>query len=404
MPQTMASLDPILKEVYSGSLNEMLNNDTLSYNRIKSSSDGTGTLPYGGKYVVFPLHVSRNSGIGARNEGEVLPNAGKQGTARAQLNLKYQYGSIELNGQTFELATKDYQSFADAMEMEVSGIKADLTKDRNRQYFGNGNGRIATVTGAVSGQTFTVDSSQHIQDDELVDVIVGTSGTIRQAAIRITTVNESTNVVTFTGTGTGIAVGDTVVRQGSWNREWTGLAAIVDDTSSLYGINPATQRTWKAEKNTQGGTSTALSEATFMRMADRLRRNGEKATAILTTLGVQRAYWLLLTQQRRFTDTKEFKGGYTGLEFNAGSSGSLPMIADIDAPASTAYFVNEKQIQLYRPHEFKFMDRDGSMWKQKVDASGRYDAYVASLYEYSELGTRKRNSHGVITNITEDIA
>jgi hypothetical protein len=403
MPQTMASLDPILKEVYSGSLNEMLNNDTLSYNRIKSTSDGTGTMPYGGKYVVFPLHVSRNSGIGARNEGEVLPNAGKQGTVRAQLNLKYQYGAIELNGQTFELATKDYQSFADAMEMEVSGIKADLTKDRNRQYFGNGNGRVATVTAAISGQNITVDSVQHIQDDELLDAYTS-GGALRQANLRVTVVNEATNVITVTGTGTGIANTDILVRQGSYNREWTGLAAIVDDTSTLYGINPATQRTWKAEKNIQGGVSTALSEATFMRMADRLRRNGEKATAILTTLGVQRAYWLLLTQQRRFTDTKEFKGGYTGLEFNAGSSGSLPMIADIDAPASTAYFVNEKQIKMYRPHEFKFMDRDGSMWKQKVDASGRYDAYVASLYEYSEIGTRKRNSHGVITNITEDIA
>lgn len=403
MPQTMANLDPILKEVYSGSLNEQLNNDTLSYNRIGSSSDGTGTLPYGGKYVVFPLHTSRNSGVGARNEGEVLPNAGKQGTARAQLNLKYQYGGIELNGQTFELATKDYQSFADAMEMEVSGIKEDLTKDRNRQYFGNGNGRIATVV-SVAGQVITLDTVQHVQDDELVDIQVGATSTIRQAAIRITTADANANTATVVGTLTGVVAGDILVRAGSFGREWTGLSAIIDDTSTLYGINPATQRIWKAEKNTQGGTSTALSEATFMRMADRIRRNGAKPTAILTTLGVQRAYWLLLTQQRRFTDTKEFKGGYTGLEFNAGSSGSLPMIADIDAPASTAYFVNEKQIQLYRPHEFKFMDRDGSMWKQKVDASGRYDAYVATLYEYSELGTRRRNSHGVVTNITEDIS
>lgn len=403
MPQTMAALDPILKEVYSGSLNEQLNNDTLSYNRIGSSSDGTGTLPYGGKYVVFPLHTSRNSGVGARNEGEVLPNAGKQGTARAQLNLKYQYGGIELNGQTFELATKDYQSFADAMEMEVSGIKEDLTKDRNRQYFGTGNGKIATVV-SVAGQVITLDTVQHVQDDELIDIQVAATATIRQANIRVTTASTSAVTITVVGTLTGVVAGDILVRQGSYGREWTGLAAIIDDTSTLYGISPAVQRVWAAEKNTQGGTPTALSEATFMRMADRLRRNGTKATAILTTLGVQRAYWLLLTQQRRFTDTKEFKGGYTGLEFNAGSSGSLPMIADIDAPASTAYFVNEKQIQLYRPHEFKFMDRDGSMWKQKVDASGRYDAYVATLYEYSELGTRRRNSHGVVTNITEDIS
>jgi hypothetical protein len=397
----MANLDPILKEVYQGSLNEQLNNDTLSYNRIKSSSNGTGTLPYGGKYVVFPLHVSRNSGIGARNEGEALPNAGKQGTARAQVNLRYQYGGIELNGQTFALATKQYQTFADAMELEVNGLKEDLAKDRNRQFFGKGDGVIATVV-SIAGQVITVDTAQYIQDAEIIDVMVGNSATIRQASLTVTTADITANTVTVTGTVTGIAAGDVIVRQGSYNREWRGLKAIVDNASVLYGVDPSVQRLWKSEVNTQGGQSTTLSEATFMRMCDRIRRNGAKPTVILTTLGVQRAYWLLLTQQRRFNDTKTFAGGYTGLEFNAGSSGAIPMIADVDAPASTAYFLNEKAINLYRPSEFQFMDRDGGMWKQKVDASGRYDAYVATMYEYSDFGTTRRNSHGVVTNIAED--
>lgn len=403
MPQNMTNLDPILKEVYTKSLNEQLNNETRALNRINSTSDGTASDPYGGKYVVFPLHTSRNSGIGARNENEALPNAGFQGTARATLKLKNQYGALELSGQTFELATKEYQSFANAVDLEMENLKEDLSKDRNRQYFGNGNGRVATVV-SVTGQVITVDSINFVQDNEVLDAVT-TAGVLHgTAGLVVTSVDTVNNTVTVTGTVTGIVAGDILVRTGNFGREWTGLTAMIDNASTLYGINPANTRVWKSEVNNQGGSSTALSEATFMRMVDRIYRNGAKPTVILTTLGVQRAYWLLLSQQRRFTDTKDFAGGYKGLEFNAGSTGSLPMIADIDAPASTALFVNEKAIQMYRPHGFKFIDRDGSMWKQKVDSSGRYDAYVAQMYEYSELGTTRRNSHGIVTNITEDIS
>ena len=402
MPQTMASLDPVLKEVYVGTLNDQLENETRAVNRVAKSGQGVGTYESGGKYVNFPIHTSRNSGIGARSEGEALPTAGFQGTKEATLGLKYQYGSIELNGQTFELATSKYQTFANAVDLEMEKVREDLSKDRSRQYFGSGLGTIGTVV-SVSGQVITVDNAWHFQDEEIVDIMTGATSTIRQAAIKVTTADIDANTVTVVGTLTGVAAGDIIVRKGSYNREWTGLSAIIDNSSTLYGIAPSTTRVWKAEVNTQGGTDTALSEATFARMADRIYRNGGKVTAILTTLGVQRAYWLLLSQQRRVVNTKNFGGGWDTLAFTTGTGGDVPIIADVDAPKKTAYFVNEKQIQLYRPHGFKFMDRDGSMWKQKVDTNGVYDAYRASLYEYSELGTFRRNTHGKVTNIIEDI-
>jgi hypothetical protein len=300
------------------------------------------------------------------------------------------------------LATKEYQTFANAVDLEMENIRDDLSKDRNRQYFGTGNGRVATVV-SVAGQVITVDTVQHVQDNEIFDAVVPANGTLHGTAGLVTTaVDDVANTVTVTGTTTGIVAGDILIRTGNWGREWTGLGAIIDNASTLYGVNPATTRVWKSQVNTQGGTSTAFSEATMMRMVDRIYRQGGKPTVMLTTLGVQRAYWLVLQAQRRFNDPKEFAGGYRGLSFTAGSVGELPMISDIDAPASTMFMVNEKAIQLYRPHGFKFLDRDGSMWKQKVDANGRYDAYVAQLYEYSELGTTRRNSHGIVTNITED--
>lgn len=398
MPQTMATMSGILKEVYEGSLNDQLNDESYSYNRLLSKSNGVSSRPMGGKYVEFAIHTGRNNGIGARNELEALPTAGKQSAKVATLNLKYQYAGIEVSGQVFELATKDYQTFANAVDLEMDRIKIDLAKDRNRQYFGNGNGKVATVT-AVSGQNITFDTIQHIQDDEKLDIVVAATGVSHGTGVTVTNVNETTNVVTVSGTLSGVLVGDIAVRTGSWGREWTGLDAIVSDTSVLYGLDPATTRVWKSSVMSGVG---AISEASMKRLNDRITRQGGKVTAIITTPGVERAYWQLLAATRRFVDPKSYSGGYTGVEFNAGSSGPIPILTDIDAPSGKAYFLNEKEINLYRPHGFKFMDRDGSMWKQKTDAAGRYDAYLATLYEYSEIGTHRRNTHGLMTGITED--
>ena len=398
MPVTMAGLEPILKEVYEGSLNDQLNNDTTAYTRLQSSSKGVADRPLGGKYVNFPLHVGRNQGIGARNEGEALPDAGKQKTREVTTNLKYQYAGIEINGQVWSLATKSYQTFANAVDLEIDRIKDDLSKDRNRQYFGNGNGRIATVV-SVSGQDITVDSLQHVQDDMILDVVVAATGVSHGTKVTVTAVNETTKVVTVSGTLSGVVAGDILVRNGSWNREWTGLDAIISDTSTLYGLAPATERLWKSHVIAHNA---AISEAVLKRMADRIKRAGGKTTVIWTTPGVERAYWQLLKAERRFVNPTDYGGGYSGVEFSAGSAGKIPLMTDIDAPAGKAIFVNEKEIVMYRDKPFSFMDRDGSMWTRKINSSGRYDAYLADLYEYSELGTHRRNTHGVVTGITED--
>jgi hypothetical protein len=394
----MALLDPLLKEVYESTLNKQLNDETTAYTRLKSTKKGVADNPYGGKYVQFAIHTGRNQGIGARSENEALPDAGRQKTAYGRLNLKYQYAGIEITGQVFAMATKNYQAFSDAVDLEISRIKDDLSKDRNRQYFGNGNGRIATVV-SWTAQTVTVDSLQYIQDDEIFDIVIAASGTARGTKLTITGINETTKVITFTGTVTGAIAGDILVRWGSWNREWTGIDAIISDTSTLYNINPSTERTWKSHVIAHNA---AINEVVLKRMADRIKRAGGKTTVMWTTPGVERAYWQLLSGSRRFVDAKTYTGGYTGVEFNAGNSGAIPMITDIDAPSGKAIFLNENEIKLYRDKEFSFIDRDGSMWQRKITSAGRFDAYIADLYEYSELGTHRRNTHGVVTGITED--
>ena len=192
-----------------------------------------------------------------------------------------------------------------------------------------------------------------------------------------------------------------IVRAGNFNKEITGLQQIVSDTGTIYDINPATTPVWKATVRGNAGVPRALSEGLMIETVDKIRRlGGGVPTVIFAGLGVRRAYFNLLVQQRRQTNTQEFAGGFKGLAFTAGGA-EIPIIEDVDCQPNRMYFVNEKQLKLYNAGDWSFMDRDGSRWQRKITSAGKFDAYEATLYQYQELGTHRRNSHAVLTDLIE---
>lgn len=393
MGATMATISAITKEIYEGKLRRQLNDETVALRRLEKTSEGV-TSEVGGKYVTFPIHTTRNTGIGARNENEQLPDAGQQGTAAARVGLKYLYGRIRLTGQTMELAKTNTQAFVSALDLEMNGLKDDLAKDQNRQVYGDGIGGVARITAAVTAATFTIAHDTWLQLGMLVDVTDATGVTIKAAARTVTAITPTS--VTISGANVAVIIGDLITRSGSSTKEWTGLAKIVAASGTLYNVDPTTVPVWTAEVDSNAGVNRALSEGLMINMVDRIRKRGGKTTVIFQNLGVRRAYFNLLTQQRRFTDTKEFTGGFTGLAFTT-DQGEVPVVVDTDAPPNTQYFINEKELKWYRESDWSFMNRDGNMWDRVVN----FDAYDAIMFQYSELGTHRRNSHGVIQDITE---
>ena len=401
MPATLTTVNAILKEIYEPKVREQLQNDAVALKRIERSSEGV-VSEVGGKYVTFPLHTRRNSGIGARNELEALPVAGQQGYAAARVSLRYLYGLVRLSGQTMELADKNYQAFASALDQEITGLGNDLKKDQNRQVYGDGSGAVATAgTATTSTNTFLATTAMWAQLGMQIDIIDGTtlgnpSPTVKASNRQITAINTSTNTITFDGATVSTAVGDIIVRTGNVNREWAGFGAIIKSSGTFQNVDPTVEPTWAAVVDSNGGTNRPLSEGLMILMADNIRANGGKVTAMFSNLGVRRAYFNLLTQQRRFTNTTEFEGGFKGLAFTT-DDGDIPFVVDIDAPKNRVYFVNEKEITLYREADWEFMDRDGSKWQRVIG----YDAYEATMYQYSQLGTHRRNTHGLLADITE---
>jgi len=407
---TMTVVDNLLKEVYEKRLVDQLENEIKTLKRIESTTEGV-TNEIGGKYVKFPIRTGRNHGIGARLENELLPQARSQSYENARVQLAYEYGALELTGQLFELAETNSQAFASAVDQEVNGLKETLRKDVNRQIYGTSIGKLATANAAGTATTLVMSNAEAIYLEigmvvdiyDNTDALKGTGSGKVITNVQPDTPGAGSTTVTFTVAAAGAtASGDYIVRTGSRAREIIGFREIVSNTGILYNINPATVPLWKAEVDNPGAA--ALSEGRMIALDDRVQTNGGNVTVGFCSRGVRRAYFNLLSQQRQFVNTKEFGGGFTGLAFTT-DDGEIPIVSDNDCPWSTLFFINEKELKIYKAGDWSFMNRDGSNWQRVIGSQGgnvgNFDAYQAMLFKYFQLGTHRRNTHAQMQLIIE---
>jgi hypothetical protein len=398
MGANLTTVNAILKEIYEGRIQDQLNEEYNALKRLERTSDGI-IETVGGKYVTFPIRVQRNTGISYRAEDSQLAAPGQQAYASVQVRLKYGYGRIRLTGQAMELADSNFQAFAAALDEEMNRLKDDLAKDSNRISYGNrqSNGAIAFITDTTTSASHTVDGGiQYLQLGELVDVLVATTGvaTGGGTGLTINAIVYTTSTVTFSSSIGPTTTTLAIYRAGNRNQEPEGIASIVNDTGAIHGVDPATQALWAAVVD-RPGSNRALSEALMIKMCDNVRKNGGKVSVILTSLGVRRSYFNLLTQQRRFTDTKSFAGGFQGLPFNYGTE--IPVVEDVDAPVSIMWMLDESKWKVYRKKEWSWADDDNSVLKWIVD----FDAWQALMRKYWQVGITQRNANGCLDNITE---
>jgi hypothetical protein len=399
MGATLVTVNAILKEIYEGRIQDQLNEEYNAMKRLEKSSDGI-TDQIGGKYVTFPIRVQRNAGISYRAEETALAPPGNQAYAAVQVRLKYGYGRIRLSGPTMELADSNFQAFASALDEEMNRLKDDLAKDSNRIAYGNrtSNGAIAYITDAATSASHTVDGGiQYLQLGEVVDVLIASTGSATGGgtALTVNAIVYTTSTVTFSSSIGPTAATMAIYRTGNRGQEPEGISSIVNDTGALHGVDPATQPIWAAVVNRNAGVNRPLSEALMIKMCDDCRRNGGKISVILTSLGVRRSYFNLLTQQRRFTDTKSFPGGFQGLPFNYGTE--IPVVEDVDHPTNQMFMLDESKWKIYRKKEWSWADDDNSVLKWVPD----YDSWQAMMRKYWQVGIVQRNANGNLGDITE---
>lgn len=401
MALNLTTADAALKEDYQTSIREQVNQKFMFLEQIEKNSDDIE-----GRRAILSLHVTRNSGVGARAEGGTLPTAGEQGYTEERVPLRYNYGRIKLSGPVIAAMKSDKGSFTRAVDSESKGIVKDLRRDVNRQLFGTSNGVIATcgtTNTSVTVQLLAATSLVQMRQFEVgmvVDIGTVASPTTVASARTITAVDRTNKTITVNGATLSTTSGTHFVFRtgsggdGSAQKELTGMQTIVAGSGTVFNVNPATVPSWVSYVAASVGS---ISDVKFESMIDNVSiEGGEVPNLIITTDGVRRAYSATLTSQKRFADSLELKGGFKALSVSAGGE-PVALTWDRDCPAQTAFVVNTSHFMQFQMSDWNFADDDGAVLSR---VSGE-DAFEAYLRKYHELATDKRNAHGIMTGITE---
>ena len=421
---TLSTLSNILKEYYLGPVAEQLNNEVLLLSRLESRSEDLV-----GKYAYVPLHKTRSGGIGARGESAALPVAGKQGYDKAKYDLKYLYGAVQVTGPSVAKTKSDAGSFLQVLKAELDGLRNDLRRDMARQVYGDGTARIAkcgtTTTAnvvvlaadAASGTDVFAGKEAirkgHLYVGMLVDIGTVAAPTTIASGREITAVDYDNGTITISGAtvsttsshfifraGAGTAGGASAT--GSRSNEVDGLGRIVSVATSdnyLGELNGSTEKWWDNQRMAIADTSTyRLSKEDLQKAINLVRLQGASPTAMVTSLGVQREFYMLLEDDVRYVEPDS--GLNLGAGFKTLSYNGMPLIADIDAPYGRIYVLDESTMKVFSDQDWHFLDMDGSTLRQVQG----YDVFEAVMARYMNLGATRRNNQIVVTGIKVDDA
>lgn len=379
-----------LKRFYLPGMEEQKNNARVLLAELERNEKDVS-----GDSAFIPILLKRNWGIGMRANRETLPTAGAQEGTRAQIPMRYAFGRLIVTLHAMA-ATKNMQgSYDTVLDVETEGLMEDLPKDINRQFFGDGSGKLATVVSSAT-PTLTVDNTQvsapknsaeftkYIESGQKIDVYTTTVKDLD--AIEVLSV--TANTITMTAAFTDAADNDDIYMAGNKDQEITGLLAMINTSNTYQDINRATggNERWQGNVITTTGDLQETDMQTVWTSCQ--KASGMDPTIILGTYEARDRYAKILQADRRFMNTIEYKGGFSGPEFHG-----VGLVPDTECPRGELFFLNLPYIALYQQAGLQFMDDDGAI----LSRSAGYAAYEATLYWFFEMGARRCNVHGRLT-------
>lgn len=409
--QTLNTFNAILKEDYLGPIRDQLNNSTILLKRLQRNEEDVG-----GKVAVVPLLTGRNAGVGARREGDVLPQPGQQQYDCANYRVAHNYGRISISGPVIKASRKNKYAFVKAVDSEVKGMIKDMKDNINRQLHLDGSGILAVVigdptnAGGVGPTVITVDNTRYFQRGmriALVNPASYTPGDQRANVGVLNVISKTANTITVAeAVHADAADGDYVVCDGNYRNEMMGLGGIVSNANGRGPAPPMAQLTvggidrtvaanawWNANVLGNGGNARKLTLDLMQQAFDACEQEGGEVTMILSGYDIRRKYLALVKADGRFVNTMEFDGGFKTLEYN-----DKPYFVDRHFPNNDMLFLDESTLALYRMSDFEWMEEDGHILHRVPNQ----DAYEATLFLYATLGCSACNHNARLTDLRID--
>ncbi len=383
-----------LKNWYQGPIVDQYNNDVAIYRGAEKGKES-----WSGLKVVRPIRVRRNQGIGATGDGGNLPSIGRQTTAQAEINAKYNYLRFGISGPMIKASQSDKGSFVRSAQYEIEKGYEDLKNDSNRQMSWDGTGYLAKLNAAATAsQTFTVqgregtteDGDKFIEIDMVVD-IVSAAGVMKAQGVTITNLTPGATATVTVDSPVTAASGDYVIRSGSLNKEIEGLLYALDGNSTT--INAIDRSQYPIFKgNVDDLASQQLTLDSMQAVYNKgLKRGGAKYAACWTDFDSLRMYQKLLTADKRHSNTVKGDGGFANkdqfyLEFNG-----IPLVPDKDCPRRMIW-LHGGAIKKYVLCEMEFADETGTMYIAQTDT----DQYEVRVRFFANLFNEQPNACAVL--------
>jgi len=402
MPASLTTMNAALKEYWENALAYQLNDKTLLLNRL----DATNEDLYG-EYALIPVHNGRNVGVSARAEYGTLATAGNQGLAQAQYNLKYLYGSGQVSGPGIERTSGGLSgSVVSMLDLEMNRLMDDVRVDCSRQLYGTGDGIVTTCGASGPSTTVTLSGTgfnEALRKGQLTVGMVIDIGTLANpvsitSAATISAINFTTPSITI-GASVTVTNAAFIFRSGnslvsSVTNEINGLQNLATDSvgAATFGnINAATagNEYWDNIRINQAGNLTLDAFTQAFNKVNGIA--GGQVSAVITSYGIQRAFYNLLQSQVRYVDPMKLQSGFQVLEYFG-----LPIIADKDAPYGKVYFLDERWLRIYANRDWHWLEEDGRVLKWTANQ----DAWQFVLARYMQLGAARRNTTAVMYGVT----
>lgn len=416
MPQTTANADAVLQDYYLKPIREQLNQRRVIMFQSKDPDGSPDTskgesvpfrgfdkdsesVEFAGRQWVLPAHTNRNEGIGAIDEGGVLPEAGQQGWQDLKDSVRHNVGTIRLTRYAIRLSNRNVGAFLKLLEGETKGLVNDISKDVCRQAYGNQTGALAAVT-ADGEEAVTVDSVQYLRVGMKVDFVNVSTDAVLASKRTITAINATTKVVTYSGEDVTATTSHRLVRTGNWKKEINGLSVLIGSTGTVHGVDStaAGNEWWQSPVMDAAGAS--FSEDTAQQLVDAVGSSGNgDVELLLTTRGVRRRYIADLKSQKRFTDADSVKlhGGFKAVMFN-----EMPLVFDDDLPKGTMFMLNTDALMwVYLEDDWDWVDDDGAILSRSTDRTDSFEGYLAADHDFA---VSARNQLGKYINLADDAA
>lgn len=387
MAVNLTNAESALKNYYLDAVTEQLNNHINPFlARINKTTQNVV-----GNVVKKLVVAGVNGGIGAGAEDGALPRSGSSNYLTFTTPLKNLYGTIEISDKAIRASQNDSGAMVNLLNYEMESLVKSGNFNLSRMLYGDGSGFLCDINSFSNG-VLGVSTTQNLYEGMLVDFItLGGSVMSSGAGKRIKYVDKENNKIHIDITGMQAEIENChLVIQGSLGKELTGLKAIFDTDSPLYGIERNVSNIMQPYKKL-----ISLSVSELNKIIDDLEANtGNRPDTIICSLGVKRMISSMLLANGYDSPIVEIENGYKAATFNG-----IPIIGDRFCTKDTMYVLNSKDFTLNQLCDWQWLeDDDGRILKQ---VPGK-PVYTATLVKYAELICSNPSGQAKITGFGEN--